>query len=315
MSNRRVAGALAAAALAVCVAGSATAASLTFSTGRQGGSQYPVSVALAQIMEKVPGIDKVTLRPGGGASNIVAVNSGMSDLGITLTISAKDAIDGHKPYKKPMTDFVQLFALHPFKVVILVNADSSIKTFKDLAGKRVNTGPKGFTITELGERVFADAHMQVNMSYLTVSPAIEQFKDGHLDALFYTLSDRYAPFINLAQSRQLRLIELPKNIREGLLKAYPSIYEAKFPGVPGVYKGITQTIDTLAYPNIIIANKHKISDAQAYALTAAVAKNLDKVAAVEPSLKVFKPKDMAVQVGVPVHPGSLKYFKEQGWIK
>jgi len=313
MSHHRVAGAMAAATFAVCLAGSAAAASLTFSTGRQGGSQYPVSVALAQIMEKVPGIDKVTLRPGGGASNIVAVNSGMSDLGITLSISAKDAIDGHKPYKKKLTDFVQLFALHPFKVVILVNADSPIKTFKDLAGKRVNTGPKGFTITELAERVLALAHMKVNMSYLTVSPAIEQFKDGHLDALFYTLSDRYAPFIDLAQSRKLRMIALPKAIREKLLKDYPSMYASKFPGVAGVYKGITETIDTLAYPNIIIANKNKISDAQAYALTAAVAKNLDKVAAVEPSLKVFKPKDMAIQVGVPIHPGSLKYFKEQGW--
>jgi TRAP transporter TAXI family solute receptor len=313
MSHHRIAGAIAAATIALFFADSAAAASLTFSTGRQGGSQYPVSVALAQIMEKVPGIDKVTLRPGGGASNIVAVDTGQSDLGITLSISAKDAIDGHKPYKKKMTNFVQLFALHPFKVVVLVNADSPIKTFKDLTGKKVNTGPKGFTITELAERVFADAHMKVNMSYLTVSPAIEQFRDGHLDALFYTLSDRYAPFIDLAQSRKLRLIALPKDIRDGLLKAYPSIYAAKFPGVPGVYKGITETIDTLAYPNIIIANKGKISDAQAYALTAAVAKNLDKVAAVEPSLKVFQAKDMAIQVGVPIHPGSLKFFKEQGW--
>lgn len=314
MSLRRLVGAIAAVTIASSFAGSASAANLTFSTGRQGGSQYPISVALAQIMEKVPGIDKVTLRPGGGASNIVAVNNGLSDMGITLSISAEDAIEGHKPYGKKMTNFVQLFALHPFKVVILVNADSPIKSFKDLAGKRVNTGPRGYTITQLAVKVFAEAHMKVDMSYLTVSPAIEQFKDGHLDALFYTLSDRYAPYIDLAQSRKLRMIPLPMSIQKRLLKEYPSMYATTFPGVPGVYKGITGTIKTLGYPNIIIANKQKISDAQAYAITAAVAKHLDKLGDVEPSLKSFKPKDLAVQVGVPVDPGSIKYFKKQGWM-
>lgn len=314
MSHRRIAALTAAAAIATFAVGSALAADLTFSTGRQGGSQYPVSVALVQIMGKAPGIGKVTLRPGGGASNIVAVDTGQSDLGITLSISAKDAIDGRKPYKKKMTDFVQLFALHGFKVVVIVNADSSIKTFKDLAEKKVNTGPKGFTITEIAERVFSYANIKVNMTYLPPSAAVEQFKDGHLDALFYSPSDRYGAFIDLAQARKLRLIALPKDIQERLLKEEPSFYPTSFPAVPDIYKGIENKIETLGYPNIIIANKKKITDAEAYAITKAVAENLDKLAAVEPSLKTFEPKELAVRVGVPIHPGSLKYFKERGWL-
>ena len=37
-------------------------------------------------MEKVPGVGTVTLIPGGGAANIVAVNNGLADLGITLSV-------------------------------------------------------------------------------------------------------------------------------------------------------------------------------------------------------------------------------------
>ena len=72
-------------------------------------------------------------------------------------------------------------------------------------------------------------------------------------------------------------------------------------------------MQTLGYPNIIIANKSKINDAQAYGMAKAVAENIARVAAVEPSLKTFKVKDMALSVGVPIHPGALKYFKERGW--
>lgn len=288
-------------------------ADMKFATGRQGGSQYPVTVALSQIMEKVPGIGNVTLVPGGGASNIVAVNNGLADLGITLSVSARDGMEGKHPYNKKMTNFEQLFALHAFKLLVLVPADSSIKTFKDLEGKKVNTGPKGFTITEVAQKIFREEHMKVDMHYLRVTAAVEQFKDGHLDALFYSPSDRYAPYIDLALARKIRAVPLPEELMKRLLKEDPTFYRSEFPVAPDIYKGLVNKVQTLAYPNIIIANKSKVSDAQAYGMTKAVAEYMDKVAAVEPSLKTFKLKDMAKSVGIPIAPGAMKYFKERGW--
>jgi len=291
----------------------AAAADLTFSTGRQGGSQYPVTVALAQIIEKAPGFGRVTLKPGGGASNIVAVDSGKADLAITLSISARDGLLGRKPYKTKTKNLVQLFSLHAFKVVVLVPADSPIKAFKDLAGKKVNTGPKGFTITELATNVFAMEKMKVDMKYLRVTAAVQQFKDGHLDALFYSPSDRYAPFIDLASIRPIRLVPLNDATMTRLIKENPSFYRSRFPAAADIYPKLVNSVETLGYPNTIIANKNRISDAQAYAITRAVAENLAQVAAVEPSLKVLRPKELALEVGVPIHPGSMKYFKEKGW--
>ena len=85
--------------LALAGAGSVAQAQVTFATGRQGGSQYPVSVALSQIMEKAPGVGSVTLVPGGGAANIVAVDIGKADLGLTLSNSARDGLVGKPPYR------------------------------------------------------------------------------------------------------------------------------------------------------------------------------------------------------------------------
>lgn len=296
---------------------SAAAGDLNFATGRQGGSQYPVSVALAQIIEKVPGIGEVSLQPGGGTGNVIAVGSGKSQLGITMSNDARSGVNGDKPYTAKMPNLVQLFALHPFKIVIIVPEDSPVKTFKDLAGKKVNSGPVGFTITTLSRKIYGMTGIakDVKEAHLQIGDAVEQFKDGHIDALFYSPSDWFGAFIDLAQSRKIRLVPLPDEVMEALLKEDPSFYKARFPLQPGIYRNLGNSVETLAYPNIIVANREKLNDQQAYDIVKAVAENWDKVVAVEPSLKLLTVSDLALAAGVPIHPGSLRYFREQGWVK
>jgi TRAP transporter TAXI family solute receptor len=299
--------------LALAGAGSVAQAQVTFATGRQGGSQYPVSVALSQIMEKAPGVGSVTLVPGGGAANIVAVDIGKADLGITLSNSARDGLVGKPPYKTKTENIVQLFALQAFKVVVIVPENSPIKTFADLQGKKVNTGPKGFTIVELADQLFKMENIKVNMQYLQIGQAIDQFKDGNIDALVYSPSDRFAAFMDLAQTRKIRLVQLPDRIIDAMIKDDPSFYRSEWPAYPDSYKGLSNKVPTLGYPNIIIANKNKITDQQAYEMTKITAENLEKVAAVEPDLINWDLKNLATEVGLPIHPGSMRYFKEKGW--
>jgi len=299
--------------LALAGAGSVAQAQVTFATGRQGGSQYPVSVALSQIMEKAPGVGSVTLVPGGGAANIVAVDIGKADLGITLSNSARDGLVGKPPYKTKTENIVQLFALQAFKVVVIVPENSPIKTFADLQGKKVNTGPKGFTIVELADQLFKMENIKVNMQYLQIGQAIDQFKDGNIDALVYSPSDRFAAFMDLAQTRKIRLVQLPDRIIDAMIKDDPSFSRSEWPAYPDSYKGLSNKVPTLGYPNIIIANKNKITDQQAYEMTKITAENLEKVAAVEPDLINWDLKNLATEVGLPIHAGSMRYFKEKGW--
>ncbi len=288
-------------------------ADMNFSTGRQGGSQYPVSVALSQVLEKVPGVGTVSLIPGGGAANIVAVDQGLAHLGITLSNSARDGIVGNPPYKAKTENVVQLYALQAFKVAVIVAEDSPVKTFKDLAGKKINTGPKGFTIVELADKLFSMAKIKVNMQYLQIGAAVEQFKDGNIDGFVYSPSDKFAAFIELAQARKIRLIQIPDAIIDDIMKEDPSFYVTQWPADKNDYRGLSNTSKTLGYPNIIIANKNKVSDEQAYAMTKATAENMEVLGQVEPDLRGWDLKNMATEVGVPIHPGSMKYFKERGW--
>jgi len=306
-----------AALVGVLIAFSASAENLNFATGRQGGSQYPVSVALLQVLEKIPGIGEISLVPGGGTGNVISVGTGKTQLGITMSNDAVAGIEGQAPFKQKLSDLEQLLALHAFNVAIIVPADSNIKTFNDLAGHKVNSGPVGFTINTLSRKIYAMTGIEskVQQSYLQVGDAVEQFKDGHIDALFYAPSDWYGPFIELAQSRNLRLIQLPRNVMDTLLKEDPSFIEKKFPLQAGIYKNLGNQVDTLANRNLIVANKKYITEQQAYDIVKAVADNWDKVALSEPSFRLFKLPELAQSSGMPIAPGALRYFRERGWVK
>ncbi len=292
------------------------AADIGFATGRQGGSQYPVSVALSQILQKVPGVGSVSLNPGGGTANIVAVDMGQSELGITLSNSAYDGVKGLDVFKDKATkNVVHLFALHGFKVTIIVPDNGPIKTFKDLAGKKINAGPSGFAITTLARALFAEEKITLNLQQLEPGAAVQQFKDGNIDGWIYAPSDRMAPFIELATGRDIRVVPLPDDVVKRLLEKNPSFYKTTWPADPKLYPRLKNTVSTVGYPNTIIANRAKISDDMAYAMTKAVAENIKALAAGDPSIESFDVKDMAVDVGIPTHPGALRYFKERGWVK
>ncbi len=127
---------------------------------------------------------------------------------------------------------------------------------------------------ELGRRVMAMLKItgKLKVGHLRINAAVQQFKDGHIDGLFYSPSDRYGPIINLAQTRKIRAVPLPKWVIDRIIKETPSFFRTRFPKLKGVYKGLVNSVDTIAFPNVILANRNRISSDQAYAMVKAVAK-------------------------------------------
>lgn len=307
---------LAAVAAAATLAATPVLADMNFSTGRQGGSQYPVTVALSQILEKVPGVGKISLVPGGGTSNVVAVNVGKSAMAISLSNSVYDGYKGNKPYPGKMDKLTQLWSLHGFKIVVLVPAESPIKSFKDLEGRKINVGPNGFGITTLAKELFAREKMKVNIQYHSPRQAPQHFKDGNVEGWMYSPSDRMAPFMNIASSRDVRAVPLSDSAIKYILDTKPSFAKATWPLKENMkyYPKLKNQIETVTYLNTIIANKDKVSDELAYNMTKALVENIGELAKGDPSLEGFQPKDLTKNLGVPIHPGAMKYFKEKGLI-
>lgn len=289
---------------------------LNFGSGTQGGSQYPVTVAMGQVLEKMPQIGKVTLQPGGSVGNIIRVDTGKSDIAISMSQSLRDGRLAKAPFKKATDGVVNLITLHAFHVVVLVADDSPIKTFKDFAGHKLNIAPKGFSVREIGENYINLEGLsgKVQVGSLRIGEAVESFKDGHHQGLMYAPSERFGPFLNLAQTRKIRLISMNRKLMEDFVKNDPSFYITPWPKDRKAYPNLVNSVDVLAYPNVIVASA-KISNELAYAIVKQVAENFDPIRPADQSLVKFDVKDMALNAGSPFHPGAERYYRERGWIK
>lgn len=285
--------------------------------GRQGGSQYPISVAINQVVDTLDWVGSTTINPGGSSANIVAVAEQQAQVGFTLAYSTVDGYNGSGAFEQPYENTRELFALHPFYIAILVGEDSDIETPADLAGKRVNIGPSGFTTQDISRLIFdvyGIEESEVEIASLQITDAVEQFKDGQLDALIYFPSSRFAPYIDLAQSEPLRIVPFGQAEMEEMMQANPSLYIGEWPTEAGIYEGLDEPVPTLATANNIISSEEVMTEEQAYEVVKAVAENLDDIKAVEPSLEELQPEDLAQDIGVPLHPGAERYFEEQGWL-
>ena len=293
-----------------------TKVDINVGAGTQGGSQYPITVSIGTLLEKMPQIGRVTLQPGGSIGNVIRVDDGKSDIAITMSQSLREGRLGKEPFKKPTNNAVNLITLHAFHVAIFVDEDSPIKQFKDFAGKKLNVAPKGFSIREIAETIakMEGIHGKVDLGTLRITEAVESFKDGHHQGLMYAPSERFGAFMNLAQTRNIRLVQLDRKVMEAFVKEDPSFYIAQFPKDRSAYKNLSNSVDTLAYPNVIAASA-KMPDDLAYNIVKFVAERFDEIRPSEPSLEAFDIKDMAIDAGAPFHPGAAKYYRERGWMK
>lgn len=107
------------------------------SSGSLGGSWYPFGANVGENILK-PGGMQYTNEPGGGASNIVAVSTGKTDMGITMTTSIALAEKGEGPYKGvKYTNLMVVARLFDDPLHILVPRNSNIHSVSDLRGKKI----------------------------------------------------------------------------------------------------------------------------------------------------------------------------------
>jgi TRAP-type uncharacterized transport system substrate-binding protein len=55
-----------------------------------------------------------------------------------------------------------------------------------------------------------------------------------------------------------------------------------------------------------------LPEATVYAMAKSVASNVESMAAVNKAMAGLTPKDMAVDIGVPFHPGAARFYREAG---
>src|SRR5688572_4258944 len=294
----------------------AAAQQVTFMTGPQGGSWIPLGGALKGMWEKaVPGLS-ITSTPGAGIANVRGVDEGKAQIGLANSNTTVDGIEGRAPYPKKVTKVCLLANLYPQYFQVVALADAKVNTYADLKGKALVTQPKGNTAEMLTEMI-----LKANgMTYQSLSKtnfqaaytdAVSLMKDGHAQVFTLGTTAPASAIMDLASARDVKLVPVDDKTMAALQKANPGYNKLIIKA--GTYPKQDTDVPVIGYSTHIVAACDLPEDT-VYRMTKAMAENVDAMAAVVKPITGLTPKDMALDIGVPLHKGAAKFYKEKGAI-
>ncbi|WP_096438105.1 TAXI family TRAP transporter solute-binding subunit [Alteribacter populi] len=286
---------------------------VTVATGGTSGVYYPIGGAVSNIIEGELGIDSSVQATGASVENINLIESGRAELAITMADAVLQAYEGSGEFdgEEPVDSLRGLAALYPNFVQVVTTEDSSIETFEDLQGKSVGVGAPNSGV-ELNARMVLEAHGMsyddINEDYLSYAEAIDQIKNGMVDAAFVTSGVPNATVIDLDTTHDAKIVPIEGEAMDYLEENYP-FFSAEM--IPADAYGNEEEISTAAITNLLLIS-NDISEDATYEITKALFENLDAIQGSHNAAQEITLETVEVGMPVPLHPGAERYFEEVG---
>jgi TRAP transporter TAXI family solute receptor len=287
---------------------------VTMMTGPQGGSWIPLGGALKNMWEAaIPGL-QIQQQPGAGIANVRGVDEGKAQIGFANSTTTVDGFEGRAPYPKKVTKVCQVANLYPQYFQVVALADAKVNSFADLKGKTLVTQSKGNT----SEIVTAEVLKLNGMTYQSLSKvnfqaaytdAVDMMKDGHVQVFTLGTTAPASAVMDLASARDINLVPVDDKTMGELRKG--NCGYTKLVIKAGTYPKQDKDVPAIGYTTHIVAACDLPEDV-VYKMTKAMATHISDMAAVVKPITGLTPKDMALDICVPLHKGAAKYYKEVG---
>ena len=266
----------------------------------------------------MPGLVATSVASNGSVANATAIAGGTMQSGFVQSDVAYWAYSGTGIYEgRPKADGLRAIAsLYPESFQLVARKGSGIKTVMDLKGKRLSLDEPG-SGTLVGARLILAAYglteKDLKAEYLKTQQAADKLKDGTLDAFFSVSGWPNGAISELAVTTGIDLIPIAGPEADGLVKKYSFFASDEIPD--DAYKNVAG-VKTVSV-NAIWVTSIKQPEALIYAITAALwnsntRKLLDSGHAKGRTIRL----ETSLQgMGIPLHPGAEKFYKEKGLIK
>ncbi len=299
------------AAVLACGVAGVQAQQVKLMTGPQGGSWYPLGGAIANIADKA-GL-KVQVLPGAGIANVKAVDGGKADLGFGNSISTVDGVAGRAPFDTPTKNVCNVASLYPQYYQVVANADANINSLGDLKGKSLAVQPKGNTaefISMQSLEVYGLKYADMGrVSYVSYTDAVSLMKDNNAQAFTLGTTVPASAIMDLASARDIKIVGIPDDKFQAMRKLNPGYTKLIIPA--GSYPKQTQDVQTIGYATHMVA-RCDLDENVVYKVLKGMVDNKADLGAIAKAMGSITPKMMAEDIGVPMHKGALKYYKEVG---
>lgn len=313
----------------------AAAQDITFfriGTGGTAGTYFPIGGLIANAISNppgsrtcadggscgVPGLVATAVASNGSVANVAGIANGTMQSGFVQSDIAHWALNGNGIYEgRPKVDVLCSIAnLYPESFHLVTRKGAGIKSMKDLRGKRMSLDEPG-SGTLVDARLILAAYgmteKDIKAEYLKPQQSADLFKDGALDAFFSVAGWPEGAIAELAATTGIDLVPIDGPEVEKLIKQYSFFSADEIPD--GAYKNVAG-VKTVSV-NAIWATSSKQPDPLIYNITAALwnantRKLLDSGHAKGRAIKL----EFALHgLGIPLHPGAEKFYREKDLLK
>ncbi len=295
---------------------------ITIGTGGQTGVYFVVGQSICKLVNR--GTAQHHLKctapsTGGSIANINAIKAGDQDMGVAQSDWQYHALNGTSKFEEsgPFPGLRAVFSVHPEPFTVVARADSGIKTFDDLKGKRVNIGNPGS-----GQRGTMEVIMNAKgwtmddfalASELKSAEQSQALCDNKVDAIIFTVGHPNGSIQEATTSCEAIVVPVTGPEIDKLVADNPYYSAATIPG--GMYTGTDEDVETFGVRATFVSSD-QVDDETIYAVVAAVFDNLDRFKKLHPAFANLKAEEMvSAGLSAPLHDGAARYYKEKGLIQ
>jgi uncharacterized protein len=309
---------------------------ITWTAGALGGGWFDISTGMAALLHEKANLT-IRVIPGGGAQNPVLVDKGDAAIGLGLPPLLEAAARSEEPYQRRKMDSLRALAgnMSPTVLHFYVAADSALAKlsleaiFRERKPIRLAIPKPGTSDIWVLEKIMTFYGVcspgRIGDCYKSWEEAgarllrgsyvdeLAMFKGRKVDGVFAILALPAEAVTAAAQSRKLTLLPCPTPLIEYLVGF--GLGAGVIPG--GTYPkaiGGTESVSTATLGTTIIVSA-AMSDDLAYTITKTINDNVDRVRKLHPSLADYDPSKGWLHLGLALHPGAERYYREQGWLQ
>ena len=301
--------------------------SLAFATLDTGSAWYVYGATMAELLRKsLPAGSNIDVKPrAGGVGNPKLVAKNETPLGFGFTVTNRWAAEGREAYTEKLDNLRALVGgLDTYYLVAVATRKLGIGSVREIRDKKL--GVKIYTqpVGSLGEFAGRQLLRATGIGYNEIKGwggstqhvgyniIVDAFKDGRADVLFAVITPKHPSVSEIVTSVDVKFLGLDADTAKALL---PLGYTAATMP-PDTFKGQSEPVSTVGFPTVLITNK-ELPEPIAYTVTKTIVENKDALVRGHAGLAEFDPKTawQPEKVGIPLHPGAERAYREKGWMK
>ncbi|NIA67813.1 TAXI family TRAP transporter solute-binding subunit [Pelagibius litoralis] len=298
-------------------------------TGSTAGTYFPVGGIIASAISSppgsrgcdrggscgVPGLVAVAQSTRGSVDNVRQIRDGNIESGFSQSDIAFWAFRGEEIFQEEgaVTSLRAIANLYPETMHLVVRFDSEIKSLADIKGKRLSLDRKGSGTRVdalLVLKAFGIAVGDLEIVELGSGAAADALREGEIDGFFFVAGTPAAAVQELAEEALVELVPIAGPGAEVLLSDSP--FFARQVLAAGTYPGIGETATVSVGAQWLVAET--VPEETVYEITRSLwhpstRQLLDKG---HPKGRQIVIEQALEGLGVPLHPGAERYYREMG---